>query len=70
MDKNISIGAYMNIVNGSFTLAIFSMISCVISQPLSHLFFLPWPIEMILSLSRRPRWPMQVQYVLLLPALS
>jgi hypothetical protein len=32
-------------------------ILCVISQVLSHLVYLPWPIEMILSLLQCPRWP-------------
>ncbi len=44
-----------------FTLAMFSTISLAISRALSSLIYLPWPIEMILSVSPRPRWPRQVQ---------
>jgi hypothetical protein len=54
--------AQVSSFDGSFTLAIFSTISCAISQVLSHLVYL--------SVSRRPRWPRQVQYVSLSPALS
>jgi len=44
-----------------FTLAISSTISLAILRALSHLIYLPWPIEMILSLKWCPRWPRQVQ---------
>jgi hypothetical protein len=46
---------------GSFTLAMLSVITSAIMLATAALIYLPWPIEMILSVSRHPRWPMQVQ---------
>jgi hypothetical protein len=40
-----------------FTLVILN----AMSHTMSHLIYLPWSIETILSVSRRPRLPIQVQ---------
>ncbi len=40
-----------------FTLAMLSLMSLT----MLCLIYLPWPIEVILSVSRRPRWPRQVK---------
>jgi hypothetical protein len=44
-----------------YILAKFSAISQTITPAISCHIYLPWPIEMILSVSCYPRWPRQVQ---------
>ncbi len=44
-----------------FTLVKFSVILPAISPAISCLPYLPWPIEMILSMLHCPRWPRQVK---------